>query len=179
MPTLDANFYTVLIAIISLMISIGHISFTLLTKRRNIEIEVNNCKFVDFLDSEMGQYALEILVINKSQNPISINYIEFFDKNNKSYKCSLLPSLHFHHFQKMIDTNTMYEKFIESTPFPIRLDSQDAKLVIFYLHFPIKATVAKCLIYTNKGNPIKCDQIKESCLLSVRYRNGERYDTNN
>lgn len=168
------------IALFSLIISIITALNMFWKQRRKLSFKIKEITFADYLDdSNTGQLCIQMFFINKSQNPISINYIELFDSQGKSYICSLNPGLVAHKFQKMIDTNGTYEKFIESAQFPIYLESLSAKVEYVYFHIPIKHNITKCLIYTNRGNPIEYPEIISSISKCDHYHNGKRYDQRN
>lgn len=184
MPEFKIEITTEIIDLITIIISITSLLFSLITsfivfykQRRNIHFKVIGSTFVDFLnESGNGQLCIEILLINKSQNPISVNYFELIDENNISYICHFNPSLVEHKFQHLIDTDNTYEKFIESATFPINLNSLGASKEYVYFHLPKNFKIKKCNIYTNRGNVIVNNDVVLSLSKCNYYHNGKRYD---
>lgn len=175
MPDIDFNYFTAIVSLTSLAISLCTAFYVFWKQRRNIVFKINDVSFVDFIDNPNGQLCVQMFFINKSQNPISINYIELKDSNNNTYICNLIPGLVKHKFSHLIDTDTCYQKFIESAQFPICLDSLSAKLEYVYFQIPIDHEIKKCTIYTNRGFPINYNDLVLSIGNCDHYRNGQRY----
>ncbi|CDE23022.1 conserved domain protein [Amedibacillus dolichus CAG:375] len=176
MHDLDFNFWNILLSIISLTISLVTAFNVFWKQRRNISFKIEEISFTDFIDNDRGFLSIQMFFINHSQNPISINYIELYDKHGNKYTCRLIPSFVEHRFNKMIDTNSFYERFIESAHFPIRLDSLDAKMEYVYFDLPQNFEIVNCIIYTNRGNPIPFQEIILPIKDCDHYRDGNRYN---
>lgn len=97
--------------------------FNLLEKRKNLFCEFD---LTDRLNTSClggNLYATcAFLFENKSRKPISITRIVLTFENGKTYSSEMEPGFVAHNFRKLIDTTTpFYERFIESTDFPINL----------------------------------------------------------
>lgn len=178
MNQLDTNFFTVAIALISLVLSISNWLYIWYKNRTNISIDVLSIEFIDYLNSDFGQYEVEFLFKNNSQKPVSICYIEFIDAKGSKYLSLLEPSFYKYKFQKMIDTDSYYEKFLETASFPINLKGYEATRQIVSFSFPQNTFVANCYIYTNVGKKYKYNGIRDKSISCNRFHNGEKYSFN-
>lgn len=175
------------ISIISLLLSIWTLFMQWFKSRKNLAIEtiLDDKRFNSYIIENTDQdgnlmVVLQTLFINKSQAPISINYIELVGQN-KAYRCELTPSFQAHYFTKLIDTPEdmpYYHKIVESAEFPIRLDSLDAKWAHVRYKIPINANISNCFIYTNRGNKMKCPEIL-SAVNQLRNKSNSRNDESN
>lgn len=175
MNDLDLNFYSVLLAIISIALSLSNWIYVFIKNRRNITFELLKIEFTDYIDSNFGQYEIEIIIKNNSQKSISICYFELIDSNKNTYMCLLEPGLYKYKFQKLIDTDNLYERFIETANFPINLTAHQAAHEHIVIKFPKEAILDKCFIYTNTGKKINYPTMIQQAKICNRFYNGSKY----
>lgn len=166
---------TNIIAIISLILSLCNWLYILYKNKRHIAFDLRDTTFTDYIDGDYGFYDIDLIIKNLSSAPISICYFELIDNSNESYLCNLSAGLEFHKFNHMIDTDTWYEKFIESADFPLNFVPHQASHEYIHIEFPKDKVVKKCYIHLSKGSKIHSQEIVDKLNSCNRYNNGNKY----
>lgn len=94
--------------------------------------------------------TLPCFYINRSGTSIAITQIVFVSSKGREYRAELSPSFAFYKFHKMIDTPSVYERFSETTKFPLNLGPLQAEYSSFLVMLPSDAEITCAKIFTNR-----------------------------
>jgi len=150
---------TLAIAIIGFALSSYTWISTLIERKRNITIQIDNQArwAVRFTTSKNQYWTTAIFINNKSHLQNSIQRISMLDEQGKEYFAQIPQQFVAHTFRKLIDTDTKwFEKIIESAKFPINLNALGSayEYVEFQLPIDFNHTPQAFILYTNRGKVI-------------------------
>lgn len=121
----------------------------------SVDIDFECLSACSFYSSKYLNAVIAFSFVNKSSNPISVNYVSIECSKNASYRCSLEKGYVSHHFRPLIDTDMKYYEFIkESADFPLNMNSYGACYEYISFAFPRDfqiETVKHIRIVTNHG----------------------------
>jgi len=147
---------TLAIAIIGFVLSLYTWICTLIERKRNITIEIDNQAqwAVRFTTSKCQCWTTAVFINNKSHLQNSIHRISVLDEQGKEYFAQIPQQFVAHTFRKLIDTDTKwFEKIIESAKFPIDLNTLGSayEYIEFQLPIDFNHTPQAFILYTNRG----------------------------
>ena len=96
------------------------------------------------------ELRLPCVYINHSTIPISITQIILYADNGRTYRVETTPQFAVHNFRPMIDSDSVYERFLETTQFPLNLGALQAECspILFLLPHGVRLVDAE--IVTNR-----------------------------
>lgn len=139
---------SVIIALISLFISIGHIIYNLIKKRTNIKLVID---FSDRNTYKTNKYFFVCIISNCSSQSVSITGIKLITKSGKEILSSMNRELVNYYDSNFDELNTGQEDFVAySDEMPISLAPHSAKRCILCFENPEEQPIIeKSLIFTS------------------------------
>lgn len=156
------NHYESILSILAFIISTINLIYLIFTNKKKVAFKIEN--YTSQYTNNKYFYIFNIEFVNKSRLPISINDLTFIDKDNK-YSIIKTP--------RLLADDTIYNKEIHSTKFPINITGLTSEQKFIVMHGPKKfeKDTIEVIILTNRGKIKKKIHIKKYYLTFAQFSN--------
>lgn len=147
---------TIIISAVSLALSIGHIAYEIWKQQTKLNIQIDSTAHESLREftmwSDFNEICVPCVFVNQSHSNVVIVRITAILENGYECTTSMQEQLVCHNFRKSVDTGTTFEKEINSTSFPVNLNSVQGIYGILVFKLPKQSiyNFSDVVVETNK-----------------------------